>query len=112
MAVTKLMAKILDLVSFLVFGCAILPEQRSRAYIIGIREETNTGDDAGSYVVPSKRGLVNLGQRESSSLIGILNMGEVVVEVVEGRITTCGLVGGSDSHCEVRSAVRGAEAGE
>ena len=60
--------------------------------IVGIREETNTSDHTGADVVPSERSLVDLSEGQSSSLIGILNMGEVIVEVVEGSIAASGLV--------------------
>lgn len=43
-------------------------------------------------MIPSERGLVDLSEGQSSSLIGILDVGEVVVEVVEGGVTTGGLV--------------------
>jgi hypothetical protein len=50
-------------------------------------------------MIPPKRSFVNLGQRESSPLIWILDMREVIVEVVEGGVSTCGSAYG---HC-VRS---------
>ena len=34
------------------------------------------------HVVPSKGSLVNLGERKTTSLIGILDMGKVIVEVL------------------------------
>lgn len=39
-------------------------------------------------MVPSKRSLVYLSKSETTTLIGILNMSKVVVEVVEGSIST------------------------
>lgn len=62
--------------------------------IIGIREETNTGDDASTNMVPSEWGLVDLGEGKSSSLIRVGDMSEVVVEVVERSVTSrCGSYG-------------------
>lgn len=70
------------------------------AYIVGISEETNTGDNAGANVVPSEWRLVDLGKSESSSLVGVLDVGEVIVEVVEGGVSTRGLgAGGRSGHC-------------
>jgi hypothetical protein len=73
--------------------------------IVGIGEETNTGHGDCSDVVPyismslehgvrswgsltAKGSLVDLGEGESSSLVRVGNMGEVVVEVVKGGIAT------------------------
>jgi hypothetical protein len=58
-------------------------------------EEPNTGDDDGANMVPAERGLVDLRQRETSSLIGIRDVGVVVVEVVEGSVASCS----SGRHC-------------
>jgi hypothetical protein len=40
-------------------------------------------------MIPPKRSFVNLGQRESPPLVRILDMREVIVEVVEGGVSTC-----------------------
>jgi hypothetical protein len=52
-------------------------------------------------VVPAERRLVNLSEGESSSLVGVGNVGEVIVEVVESGVSTGGLVEGSGrrGHC-------------
>jgi hypothetical protein len=56
-------------------------------------------------MVPAERSLVDLSESKTTTLIGVLNVGEVVVEVVEGIVTTTGLVGRDDrgwnwsSHC-------------
>ncbi len=67
-----------------------------RAYIIGISEETDAGDHAGPDVVPSKGRLVDLSEGESSSLIRVVDVCEVVVEIVESGVSTSGLV---EAHC-------------
>ena len=64
------------------------------AYIVGVSEETDTSDDTGSDVVPTERCLIDLGQSESSSLVGVGNMSEVIVEVVEGSVASRSLVHG------------------
>jgi hypothetical protein len=90
MAVTKLMAKICS--------CQIRLADRCRgAYIVGISEESDTRDDTGTDVVPSERSLVNLSEGESSPLIGVSDVGEVIVEVVEGGVPSRGLIHGSGS---------------
>ena len=81
--------------------------------IVGVGEETNTGDDYSAYMVPTKGRLVYLGESKPSSFlqtnenlasgnrmdtldskyIRIGNMRIVVVEVVEGSIATSSLVG-------------------
>ena len=58
------------------------------AYIVGISEETNTGDNTSSDVVPSERSLVDLSESETSSLIRVLDVSEVIVEVVERSVST------------------------
>jgi hypothetical protein len=71
-----------------------------RAYIVGIREESDTSNDTGADVVPSERGLVDLSEGEPSSLVGVGNVCKVIIEVVEGGIASGGLVGNlRSSHC-------------
>jgi hypothetical protein len=101
MAVTKLMAKI------------YLPVRRGwhahvrGAYIVGIGEETDTSDNAGADVIPAKGSFVDLSEGKSPTLIGVGDVGEVIVEVVEGGVSTRGLVEGNGSsrvgHCVERS---------
>ena len=67
-----------------------------QAYIVGISEESDTSHDTGADVVPSKRGLVDLSEGESPSLVGVGDVREVIVEVVEGGIASRGLVYGSN----------------
>ena len=77
-----------------------------KAYIVGISEETNTGNNASTDVVPSERSLVDLSKSETSSLIGVLDVSEVIVEVVEGGVSTRRLGDGDScllsSHCVER----------
>ena len=47
--------------------------------IVGIGEETNTGNDDGTHMVPAKGRLVNLGQGETTSLVGVLDVSKVIV---------------------------------
>jgi len=47
-------------------------------------------------MVPSKRGLINLSKGKTSSLVRVSNVGEVIVEVVEGSVASRGLVYGGD----------------
>lgn len=43
-------------------------------------------------MVPSEWSLVDLSESETTTLIWILDVGEVIVEVVESRVSTGGLV--------------------
>jgi hypothetical protein len=54
--------------------------------VIGISEETNTGYDNSTNVVPAKWGLIDLGQGESTALVGVDDVSEVIMEVVESGI--------------------------
>lgn len=63
--------------------------------IIGVGEETNTSDDDGTNMIPTELGIVNLGEGQTTALNGVLDMGEVVVVVAEGRVAT---VSESTSH--------------
>ena len=56
----------------------------------------NTLGMEGENFLPSEGSLVNLGKCKSSSLIGILDMSEIIVEVVEGGVSSGGLSKGSD----------------
>lgn len=56
--------------------------------VVGIGEETDTSDQTGADMVPAERSLVNLSERESAALIGVGDMGVVVVEVVEGAVAS------------------------
>lgn len=48
-------------------------------------------------MIPAERSFVDFGKSKASSLIGVGNVGEVIVEVVEGGVSTGGgVVGG---HC-------------
>jgi hypothetical protein len=90
--VTKLIAKICRRFQIELVIC------HRDTYIVWICEETNTSYNAGSDVVPTKRSLVDFSKSESSSLVGVLNMGEVIVEVVESGISTSGGSLRSGSH--------------
>lgn len=52
-------------------------------------------------MVPAEGRLVDLSQGESSSLIGVGDVSEVIVEVVEGGVSSGGLIEGRGSgwHC-------------
>lgn len=69
--------------------------------VVGISEETNTGDDDSANVVPAEGSLVNLGKSESATLVGVFDVSEVIVEVVEGGISTFGSVVGGHCYGEV-----------
>ncbi len=66
------------------------------AYVVRVSEESDTSDNTGPDMVPSKRGLINLSECESSSLVGVSNMGEIIVEVVEGSVASSGFVNGGN----------------
>jgi hypothetical protein len=70
---------------------------KRRAYIVGVSEESDTSNNTSADMVPSERGLVDLSEGESPSLVGIGNVCEVIVEVVESGIASGGLVGNSRS---------------
>jgi hypothetical protein len=59
-------------------------KHRNDEDVVGISEETNTCNHDGADMVPAKGSFVDLGEGESASLVGVLNVGKVVVEVVEG----------------------------
>ena len=40
-------------------------------------------------MVPAEGSLVNLGEGKASALVGVGDVDEIVVEVVEGIVTTC-----------------------
>lgn len=63
--------------------------------IVGIGKEANARNDDSSYMVPAKGSLVDFGESKSSTLVGVGDMGIVVVEVVEGSIAAGSLL----SHC-------------
>ena len=52
-------------------------------------------------MVPAKRSLVNFSEGKTTTLIGVLDVSEVIVKVVEGGISTSSLDDGSrsSSHC-------------
>jgi hypothetical protein len=57
-----------------------------------ISEHNTLGMD-GENFLPSEGSLVDLGKCKSSSLVGIQDVGEIIVKVVESCITTRRLVG-------------------
>jgi hypothetical protein len=59
-------------------------QQRHAEDVVAVGEETSAGHQDGANVVPSKRSLVDLGERQAAALVGVLNVGEVIVEVVKG----------------------------
>lgn len=66
--------------------------KRMTTYIIRIREETNTGNYTGPNVIPSKGCSVDFRQRQATTFVRIVDMSEVVIEVMKGRIATNSLV--------------------
>jgi hypothetical protein len=60
------------------------------AYVVGVGEEAHAGDNAGTNMIPSKRSLVDLGQSQTTTLIGILNVSKVIVKVVKGIVASVG----------------------
>jgi hypothetical protein len=71
-------------------------------YIVRISEETDTRNHTGTNMIPSKRRLIDLGEREPSALVRVLNMSKVVMEVVESGIATRSLDDGgrvNGRHC-------------
>lgn len=51
-------------------------------------------------MIPAEGGLVDLGEGQATALVGVLDVGEVIVEVVEGVVPAGGLVGGDVGHGE------------
>ncbi len=66
--------------------------------VVGISEEPDTSNDDGANVVPAEGSLVNLRKGETTTLIGIVDVGIVVVEVMEGSVTADRLIG-RRCHC-------------
>lgn len=56
--------------------------------IIGIGEEADASHDDGADMVPAEGDLVELEQGQPASLIGVEDMGILVVDVDEGRVPT------------------------
>lgn len=56
-----------------------------------VGHETNTSDHDGTDVVPSKGGIVDLLESESSALMGVGDVSEIVDEVVEGSVASSSL---------------------
>lgn len=54
--------------------------------IVGISEEANSSYHDSTDVIPPKRSLVDLCKSKSSALIGVCNVGVVIMEVVEGCV--------------------------
>lgn len=74
--------------------------------IVRICEEAHAGHQDSPHMVPSERSLVDLGKGKTTTLVGILDMEEIVVEIVVGRVSTRRLVDGSCSICHgVRRSV-------
>ena len=77
--------------------------------VIRVGEEANAGDENGANVVPAKGSLINLGERETATLVGVGDVCIVVVEVVEGSVASRSS-GGHDLRCSTvlleRSTVR------
>jgi hypothetical protein len=70
-------------------------QQRHAEDVVAVGEEAGPGDQNGADVVPSKGGLVDLGEGQAATLVGVLDVGKVIVEVVE-RVVPAGRLGGHD----------------
>jgi hypothetical protein len=57
--------------------------------IVRIGEETGAGNQTGTHMVPAEGSLVDFGEGESAALVGVCDVGEVIVEVVEGVVPAC-----------------------
>jgi hypothetical protein len=57
-------------------------------YIVRISEETDTRNHTSTNVIPSKRRLIDLGERKPSTLVRVLDMRKVVMEVVESGVAS------------------------
>ena len=73
-------------------------QERYDEDVVGVGKETDTGYNTSSYMIPAERGFVDFSESKSSALIGILNVGEIVVEVVESGIPTTCLCNWSGRH--------------
>ena len=69
--------------------------------VVGISEETDTSDDNGTDVVPAEGSFVDFRKGKSTPLVGVDNVGEVIVEVVERDIAAFCF----HRHCESNSLV-------
>lgn len=72
--------------------------------IVRVSEEADTGNNTGSDMVPAKGSLVYLCEGETTTLVGVGDVSKVIVEVVEGIVTTARLGDGGGgtsliSHC-------------
>ena len=65
-------------------------DQTNGENVVCVREETNTSDYDGTYVVPTEGCLVDLSKSQTSALIWICDMCIVVVKVVKGSIASRG----------------------
>jgi hypothetical protein len=69
-------------------------QQRDAKDVVAVGEEAGAGNQNGPDVVPSKGSFVDFGESQTTTLVGILNVGKVIVEVVERVVPA----GGSCSH--------------
>ena len=63
-------------------------DQIDREDIVGIGEEADSCHDDGTNMIPSKGGLIDLGQSKTSAFIGVSDVGVIIVEIVEGRVAS------------------------
>ena len=61
--------------------------------VIRIGKEAHSSNDDGSHMVPAKRSFIDLGQGETSPLIGVLNVDKVIMEVVVSIVASRCFVG-------------------
>jgi hypothetical protein len=73
-------------------------QQRHAEDVVAVGEEAGAGHQTGAHMVPAKRRLVDFGQGQTTTLIRVLDVREVVVEVVERVVPAGRLV----SHCCVK----------
>lgn len=67
-------------------------EQGHAEDVVGIGEESSAGDQDGANMIPAKGSLVDFGQGQTTTLVGVLDVSKVIVEVVEGVVPAGGLV--------------------
>nr|POE48707.1 hypothetical protein CFP56_38803 [Quercus suber] len=56
--------------------------------VVGVGEETDASDGNGTNVVPAEGRLVDLGEGETATLVGVSDVRVVIVEVVEGSVAS------------------------
>jgi hypothetical protein len=63
-------------------------------YIVGVSKEADASNNTGADVVPSERSLIDLCESKSSSLVGVGDVGKIIIEIMESSIASGSLVHG------------------